>query len=154
MTQQQTPKPTLPDPYRKPERRSNAPLGIAVAVAACICVALAVLAWPKASSEPPPITSQTVVYEVDSTGTSEGSITLQAPTGTQQAKAALPLKTTAGETGLMYPGFQSGAFVYLSVQNTNAAGSVTCRIRIGDTVVSENTSVGGYTIATCKGLVP
>jgi hypothetical protein len=44
--------------------------------------------------------------------------------------------------------------VYLSVQNQNAAGSVTCRILLDGMVVSENTSTGGYVIATCQGRVP
>lgn len=133
---------------------TNGRLAVAVAVAAGVVVVLAVQAWPKASREVAAVTSHTVVYEADGVGTAEGSITLEAPTGTQQVKAALPLRTKAGATGLTYPGFKSGAFVYLSVQNQSASGSVTCRILVDGTPISENTSSGGYVIASCQGRVP
>lgn len=129
-------------------------IAVWVAVAAAIVIVLVVQVWPSGSSAPPAAMSRTVVYEADGTGTDEGSITIEAPTGTQQVKAALPLKTKAGATGLTYPGFRKGAFVYLSVQNQNASGSVTCRIVVDGVTISENTSAGGYVIATCKGQVP
>lgn len=152
------------DDVREASRRRIRLLAVGVAVAAVICGILVVFAWPKASAEPSASsssTSTTVVYEAESAGTDEGSITLQAPTGTQQANTGLPLKTTDGETGISYTGFQPGAFVYLSVQNQKASGSVTCRITIKSVtgnltvsrVISENTSTGGYVIASCQGQV-
>lgn len=163
MTQQQTPQPTSPDPYRKPERKvklSFAAFGIGAAVTAVVL--MAVLVGPKASGllKPEPPTTYTVTYEADSEGTAAGSITLDTPTGTQQEEVALPLKSQAGDTGLTFP-TQPGAFVYLSVQNHNDSGSVTCRITIKTVtgnlevsrVISENTSSGGHVIASCKGRV-
>ncbi len=47
-----------------------------------------------------------------------------------------------------------GAFVYISVQNRGDSGSVTCSITVDNVVVAENTSSGGYVIASCDGLVP
>jgi hypothetical protein len=42
-----------------------------------------------------------------------------------------------------------GGFLYISVQNQGEHGTVTCRITVDGVVVSENTSSGAYTIATC-----
>jgi hypothetical protein len=106
-------------------------------------------------------TTYTVIYEANGEGSTSGSITLEAPAGTQQNEVDLPLKSQAGDTGLSFP-MQTGAFVYLSVQNQNDSGSVTCRITIKSVtgslevsrVISENISTGGYVIATCQGRVP
>jgi hypothetical protein len=40
------------------------------------------------------------------------------------------MKSQTGDTGLTFTSFHTGDFVYLSVQNTDAAGSVTCRILV------------------------
>lgn len=102
--------------------------------------------------------SHTVVYQAEgggARGARSGSITLQsADGGTQQAQVGLPLRTKSGDVGLTYPGFHSGAFVYLSVQNGDDAGTVTCRILVDGVTISENTSSGGHTIATCSSRVP
>lgn len=98
---------------------------------------------------------RTVSYEADGDGTNAGAYTLRsADGGTRQGDADLPLTNKAGGTGLQLAGFGSGDFVYLSVQNSNGYGSVTCRIVVDGVTVSENTSSGGYTIATCEGQVP
>jgi hypothetical protein len=74
-----------------------------------------------------------------------GMVTAQGPDGTVQQTGLLPITGTFT--------FHSGDFVYLSVQNQQSVGSVTCRITVDGVVVSENTSSGGYTIATCQGRV-
>lgn len=118
---------------------------------ACIMLALAGCAQAEAAK------THTVIYNAEGDGARgirTGSITLQSPTGTQQAAVNLPLTSKNGSTGLKVDGFKTGDFVYLSVQNKDASGSVTCHITVDGYVVAENTSVGGYTIATCKGQVP
>jgi len=96
-----------------------------------------------------------VLYEAEGEDTTEASYTLRSDNGgTVQGDVDLPLKNKAGGTGLTMSGFKSGAFVYLSIQNGKGYGSVTCRITIDGKVVSENTSHGGYKIATCTGTVP
>lgn len=150
------PYPGWTPPPKKP--RSTALLVAWIVVAAAVLGCILYAAWPSLKPEPPTI--YTVIYEADSEGTAAGSITLEAPTGTQQEEVALPLKSQAGDTGLTFP-TQPGAFVYLSVQNHNDSGSVTCRITIKTVtgnlevsrVISEVTSSGGYVIASCKGRV-
>jgi hypothetical protein len=44
-----------------------------------------------------------------------------------------------------------GYFVYLSVQNQNNSGTVTCSITSNGKKVSSNSSTGAYVIATCSG---
>lgn len=94
--------------------------------------------------------SSEVLYEVEGTASSV-SITIEAPGGTQQgADKAVPLTTQTGKRGLTFF-FEPGSFVYISAQNQDSSGSVTCRITVDGVVIAENTSSGGYTIATCKG---
>lgn len=96
--------------------------------------------------------THTVLYEAEADA-AHGSgrtamYTEQTDTGgTKQGTAALPASQT------LY-GFHHGDFVYLSLQNQQPTGAVTCRITIDGTVVSEVTSDGGYTIATCQATVP
>lgn len=97
----------------------------------------------------------TVTYQAAGDGTNAGTYTLRSSDGgTRQGDADLPLMNKAGGNGLQLSGFESGDFVYLSIQNDNGYGSVTCRIVVDGQVVSQNTSTGGYTIATCQGQVP
>lgn len=116
---------------------------------------------PVAQTPPrvtPIITTHTVVYEAeapDSEGPRTANYTLRSSDGgTVQGDIDLPLKNQNGTLGLTFTGFGTGAFVYLSVQNGDEYGSVTCRITVDGAVVSENTSSGGFTIATCQGQVP
>lgn len=89
-----------------------------------------------------------VVYEVEGTADSV-SITIQTPSGSSQAaNRAVPL-TSDGSPGIEIAGFTAGDFVYLSAQNEGEYGTVTCRISVDGDVVSEVTSTGAYTIATC-----
>jgi hypothetical protein len=75
--------------------------------------------------------------------------------GTIQKDVALPMgNPTTGELGLATQGFKRGAALYLSMQNMEAVGSVTCRIEVDGQVVDTATSSGAYKIATCVGTVP
>lgn len=116
---------------------------------------------PAASTAPrvtPVVTTHTVVYEAEGPGSTAprtATYTLRSDNGgTVQGDIDLPLRNQNGTTGLTFTGFGSGAFVYLSIQNGDEYGSVTCRITVDSVVLSENTSDGGYMIATCQGQVP
>jgi hypothetical protein len=90
-----------------------------------------------------------VLYEVEGTAVS-ATITAQMPTGTSQGTGkTLPLMTTSGR-GLTNT-FRRGAFVYISAQNEDEFGDITCRITVDGVVISENAASGGYAIATCQG---
>ncbi|MDQ0675134.1 hypothetical protein QFZ36_002695 [Pseudarthrobacter siccitolerans] len=92
-----------------------------------------------------------VLYEVEGTATG-ANLTMEAPTGTVQGSGkAVPLANgTTGKRGITYT-MPRGHFLYLSAQNTNSKGTITCRITVDGTVVSTNTSSGGYSIASCEG---
>lgn len=93
-----------------------------------------------------------VVYLVRGT-TGVASITYATPGGgtAQQADINVPLvMKDTGRTGMPLS-FGDGEFLYLAAQNMQAGGSVTCSIKVDGEVVAENTSTGGYVIATCDG---
>ena len=106
----------------------------------------------------PVVTTHTVVYEAEGPGSTvprTASSTLRSDDGgTRQGDIDLPLRNQDGNTGLTFTGFSSGAFVYLSIQNGDEYGSVSCRITVDGEVISKNTSDGGAAIATCQGQVP
>ncbi|HWD83309.1 MAG TPA: hypothetical protein VG497_30625 [Kribbella sp.] len=109
---------------------------------------------PAAAVSYTPVT-HTVTYVVEGESTTAATYTIQTDDGgTQQGEADLPLRNKAGGYGLTFDGFASGAFVYLSAQNDNGYGSVTCKILVDGDTISENTSTGGYAIATCSSRVP
>jgi hypothetical protein len=148
MTQQQIPQPRLPDPFRQPPKRSRLWLWILLAVVTA--GVLGAGAWGL--GVPSVSTTHTVLYEVTADTASgsgrSGMLTLQTENGgTSQAVVDLPFNGPSTS-------FHPGDFLYLSVQNQQGIGSVTCRITVDGVVVSENTSSGGYTIATCQGSVP
>lgn len=134
--------------------RKRTHLYIVLAGALVLGVAWLALNWPSLTT-PPATLTHTVVYQADGVGTTEATYTLQSDDGgTRQGDIDLPLMNQAGTEGLSFPGFKTGDFVYLSVQNTMDSGSVTCRILVDGKVVAENQSDGGHVIATCKGRVP
>jgi hypothetical protein len=97
--------------------------------------------------------THTVVYKVEGT-TKMASITYENAAGdtAQQSDIDVPLTRSFDHTqGLVLNGMKSGAFLYISAQNSEDSGSVTCAIEIDGVRVKENTSRGGYTIATCSG---
>lgn len=144
--QQQRPQTRLSDPYSPAPKRSYLPLWIALAlILAAIAVALGVWVGPSTTA------THTVLYEATAdayTGSGRsGMLTLETEAGgSSQAVVDLPFSGTSTT-------FHPSDFLYLSVQNQQPAGSVTCRITVDGVVVSENTSIGGYTIATCQGRV-
>lgn len=107
---------------------------------------------PPAATQP---TTHEVWYRADGDGTKTASYTLRSEDGgTVQGDINLPLTNQQGETGLTFTGFKSRDFVYLSVQNSSDAGSITCQIFVDGVQISSNTSDGAYKIATCQGRVP
>lgn len=155
MTQQhQISQPGPPAPRAKRSR-----LWLWVTLAVAIPLLAGIVAWYQPTPQTPSVqtSSYTVVYEAEGSGARglrSATYTLQTPTGGAQGDINLPMMTRDGDTGLTFTGFRSGDFVYLSIQNGDAAGSVTCRITINGDIISENTSSGGHVIATCKGVVP
>jgi hypothetical protein len=106
---------------------------------------------PGAASSVP--LTHVVTYKVEGT-TSQASITFANASGdtSQQSDIDVPLtrKSDSGE-GLVLNGMGAGDFLYISAQNSKSSGSVTCAIEVDGIRVKENTSHGGYTIATCSG---
>ena len=152
MTQHQTrPQPTLPDPFSQPPKSRKLWLWIPLFEVASVIVAST--SWyAGATTQHPSSATHTVVYTVTADGNTGGGrtgmVTAQTDNGgTSQGTGALPFSDTLTS-------FHTGDFVYLSVQNQQPAGSVTCRIAVDGVVVSENTSSGAYVIATCQGSVP
>jgi hypothetical protein len=94
-----------------------------------------------------PVTSE-VVYEVEG-DPAYAEVTLETPTGSTQVSPDLPMGFKDG--GKLTYTFSPGDFVYISAQNPDEYGSVTCRITVNGEVISENTASGSYAIATCKG---
>lgn len=132
-------------------------LGVIVGIAGFVVVAgiITALAQPSTATpaQPPPVsvtvpayvptTTDEVIYLVNGTGAKGATATYQTTTGTSQDSA--------------YDGwgaledFGSGAFVYLSVQNPSATGSVTCTISDDSGLIATNTSDAPYGIAECNG---
>lgn len=106
---------------------------------------------PSASSFSPTPVDHVVLYELDGSAAS-ANITYQTPTGmSQQQGIDVPMTSKSGGPGLEFKGFGYGDFVYFSAQNDGEYGSLTCRITVDGEVISENTSSGGFAIATCEG---
>ena len=151
MTQRQThwtpDGPLLPYPGRTPPKRSK--LWLWITIGALVPVLAGLTAYAHYFGVSTLTTTHTVLYEATADATygsgRTGMVTAQAPGGTTQRTGLLPITGTFT--------FHTGDFVYLSVQNQQGLGSVTCRITVDGVVVSENTSDGGYTIATCQGRV-
>jgi hypothetical protein len=107
------------------------------------CAAATPTAAPPTNT-PEPINRQ-VIYRVTGDGTWSASVTYKKPDGaTEQADIELPW-----ETQLM----ASSGFLYVSAQNANEFGSITCEIVTGSQTLSEATSEGAYKIATCEHLL-
>ena len=97
-----------------------------------------------------PSSRLTIIYEVGGT-TNRADVTVETPTGTDQATVDVPMRSKAGSTGLRMT-FMPGDFVYISAQNTGAVGSVTSKITDGDSrLIAESESSVDYGIATFDG---
>lgn len=123
--------------------------GLALSLSACAS---------GSTADTAPITSArastvTVLYEVEGTA-KWADVTMETPTGTEQLSPDVPMvRKDSGKPGLQMT-MSSGHVVYLSAQNKDSYGNIRCRITAAGTVISENTSSGGYAIATCNGIVP
>jgi hypothetical protein len=89
-----------------------------------------------------------VRYVITGEGVNSVSLTWQNDTGgTEQADFLVPFCED-------YDGFSSGDFLYISAQirsPTSGAGSITCRIYDGTTVIAEANAYDFASIATCSG---
>lgn len=109
---------------------------------------------PASSSAPqPPSASPTLeeapaavlVYEVEGVAT-DASVTTQTPTGTsQQSIPSLNVNVTRNQRWTFPEGF-----AYISIQGGDENTYVTCRIKMGKDILSENSSDAPYGIATCQ----
>lgn len=91
-----------------------------------------------------------VLYEVEGTAIN-ANVTMASPSGTEQRGISVPMYTkSTGAPGLRV-NFPLGEFVYISAQNQDSRGYITCRITVDGVVISENTSNSDYGIATCEG---
>ena len=98
------------------------------------------------SSYPPPKSGYTVKYEVRGDGCYRASLTYSnAQGGTEQYDVKLPFS----KSYLM----KLGDFAYVSAQNDNDRGKITCRIYVDGVEWKKSTSSGAYVIASCSGLV-
>jgi hypothetical protein len=94
-----------------------------------------------------------VLYEVEGTAR-WADVTMATPTGTRQVSPDVPMtRTGSGERGLAMT-VAPGTFLYISAQNNDGHGTIECRISVDGVVVSENSSSGGYAIASCEGTTP
>jgi hypothetical protein len=64
--------------------------------------------------------------------------------GTEQNTVTIPWTSPSWEV-------HDGDFLYISAQNNDELGSVTCEIRIDGIMVKQSKSEGAYVIATCSG---
>jgi hypothetical protein len=128
-----------------------------LAATMCIMLPLAGCSGVPASVPVTPAASPPqVVFFAEGTGTKAGAVTMRSESGgTIQKDVALPLhNATTGVLGLASDRFRRGDSLYLSLQNSEGSGSVTCRIEVDGAVVDTATSSGAYKIATCVGRVP
>ena len=72
-----------------------------------------------------------------------------------QKDVALPMtNTSTGQPGIGSDKFKRGAPLSIVLRNSEAGGSVTCRIEVDGEVVDEATSSGAFKVVTCAGKVP
>jgi len=85
-------------------------------------------------------------YKYEVTGTSgDYSVTIQNTDDNTQQWSSVG-------SGWYYKWTQTGTrWLYVSAQNNNPTGNVTVKIYKANKVIAENTSYGGYTIATVSG---
>ena len=91
------------------------------------------------------------VYTIQVSGTAKSAdVTYRTQGGTQQATVTLPLRSTSGTEGIVFTEESAPDLLYISAQNTGAAGDVTCRILVNSEIVAISTSSIDYGIATCE----
>ncbi len=123
-------------------------------------VALAVLAGCgngvtiKEAKPTEPPQARPVTFYVEGKGTRSADLTIGIGSDTTQAAdRRVPLGSDDAE-GLTVDAFP-GDFLYISAQrNSDNGGTITCRIEVDGIVIDEGSSVGAYTIASCKARMP
>ena len=138
---------------RRRQRLQNTMLTATVFFVAVACSGNEPVSAPQT---PAPATAPHVVFFAEGSGTATGSVTLRSESGgVIQKDVALPMHDAAtGAPGTASDAFKRGASLYISLQNKEAAGSVTCRIEVDGKVIDKATSSGPYKIVTCVGKVP
>jgi len=108
------------------------------------------------TAPPSPAKPPHVVFYAEGDGTSTGAVTLRSESGgVLQKDVKLPMgDETTGTPGTASDQFKRGADLYISLQNKEAAGKVTCRIEVDGKVIDQATSEGPYKVAVCTGKVP
>jgi hypothetical protein len=126
---------------------------VGLIAAACLAIAVGVISnftsshdggTKKTSVTAAPLSlTRTVTYMVTGDHTNQASITYETPSGTgQQSDVDVPLtRKSDGGAGIRFT-FQAGDFVYISAQNSNDSGGVTCIIEVDGRVIAENSSSG------------
>lgn len=91
-----------------------------------------------------PVTPDVVIYKITGSASSV-DVTYQNADDqtTQDSAVGLPWTMNAPTA--------TGSFVYISAQNQDDSGTVTCEIDINGVVAVTNTSTGAYVIASCDG---
>lgn len=145
-----------PDPVTPVSGGRRRPTWVWVAVVVGV---LAVFSWPllgglgeKEPEPPPPVTrAKPDVLEYHVTGTAKtAAVTYKTGTGTQQNTVDVPMKNKGGGVGVTMKGSAIPSFKYISAQNQDSYGSITCQIILNGVTISENTSSGAYVIASCQ----
>jgi hypothetical protein len=141
-----TSSPTTPAASAAPAPVISAPVAPAPAYVPAYTPAPAYTPVPAPAAPATVASSGThVKYEVTATKKSSGVITYTSGQNMsigQQSTARLPWRKELDVTGFFVP--------TLSAQNSGG-GSITCRITVDGAVVSEVTSEGAYSIASCSG---
>lgn len=108
------------------------------------------------AAPPSPAKPPHVVFYAEGDGTTTGAVTLRSESGgVLQKDVKLPMADEmTGALGTSSDQFKRGAHLYMSLQNKEAAGKVTCRIEVDGKVIDQAISEGPYKVAACTGTVP
>jgi hypothetical protein len=139
---------------RAPERATNRRTWIWVMAAAVTAWGLWMMLRPDDSDrgEAGDIATGLVTIEFRLVGSATwADVTIETPNGTEQFSPDIPMKRKTGEPGLELQ-FEEGDFVYISAQNNEATGDITCSIFASDgAVIARNTTSAAYGVVTCEG---
>ncbi len=100
-----------------------------------------------------PGTLRQVIYNGTSSAPYKyGEMTAAYPGGTTQDSPDLPIHLESDPVP-MGDHFcaQPGSFVYISLQNSQDSGDISCSIEVDGILIANIKSYGGYTIASCSG---
>jgi hypothetical protein len=97
---------------------------------------------PRSAAAPAPAGSYKVTYRVRGTAGRVALTYRNREGATEQSTVGLPWQVS-------FDARRGNSFLYVSAQNQDAAGSVTCEILLGDETRSSSTVSGAYVIAEC-----